>query len=99
MVESSQIFKFFVGLNIEFDEVRGRIIGWKPLPSLGEVFSEVRHEEIRRNVMLGKKLSELMENSALLGTATTASRNPNNQCHPDDKPRVWCDHCNKPCHS
>ena len=46
--------------------------------------------------MLGKKLSGPVENSALLGTATTASCNPNNQCHPDDKPRVWCDHCNKP---
>ncbi|KAI3446825.1 hypothetical protein Pfo_003490 [Paulownia fortunei] len=27
MVESSRIFKFLVGLNVEFDEVRGRIIG------------------------------------------------------------------------
>ena len=99
MVESSQIFKFLVGLNVEFDEVRGRIIGWQPLPSLGEVFSEVRCEESRRNVMLGKKLSGPVENSALLGTATTTSSNPNNQRRSDDKPRVWCDHCNKPCHT
>ena len=99
MVESSQIFKFFVGLNIEFDEVRGRIIGRKPLPSLGEVFSEVHREASQRNVMLKKKLSGPVENSTLLGTTATASRNPNNQRHPDDKPRVWCDHCNKPRHT
>lgn len=55
MVESLRIFKFLVGLNVEFDEVRG-IIGRQPLPSLGEVFSKVRREKSRRNVMLGKKL-------------------------------------------
>ncbi|RVW34481.1 Retrovirus-related Pol polyprotein from transposon RE2 [Vitis vinifera] len=33
----------------------GRIIGRQSLPSIGEVFSEVRREESRRNVMLGKK--------------------------------------------
>ena len=99
MVESSQIFKFLVGLNVEFDEVRGRIIGWQPLPSLGKVFSGVRCEENRRNVMLGKKLFGLVENSTLLGTTATTSGNPNNQRRSDDKPRVWCDHCNKPCHT
>ena len=45
MVESSRIFKFLARLNVEFDEVRGRIIGWQPLPSLGEVFSEMHREE------------------------------------------------------
>ncbi|KAJ9699075.1 hypothetical protein PVL29_007924 [Vitis rotundifolia] len=99
MVESSQIFKFLTGLNVEFDEVRGRIIGRQPLPSLGEVFSKVRHEESRRNVILGKKLFGLVENSTLLGITTTASHNHNNQRRPDDKPRVWCDHCNKPHHT
>ena len=99
MVESSQIFKFLVGLNVEFDEVRGRIIGWQPLPSLGKVFSGVRCEENRRNVMLGKKLFGPVENSTLLGTTATTSGNPNNQRRSDDKPRVWCDHCNKSCHT
>ena len=31
MVESSRIFKFLARLNVEFDEVRGRIVGWQPL--------------------------------------------------------------------
>ncbi|RVW14724.1 hypothetical protein CK203_092620 [Vitis vinifera] len=65
----------------------------------GEVFFEVHREESWRNVMLEKKLSEPVENSALLGTVATASRNPNNQRRLDDKPRVWCDHCNKSCHT
>ena len=88
MVEISRIFKFLIGLNVEFDEVRGKIIGRQPLPSLGEVFSIVCHEESRRNVMHGKKLSRPVKNSALLGTATAASHNPNNQHRSDDKLRV-----------
>ncbi|RVW16188.1 Retrovirus-related Pol polyprotein from transposon RE2 [Vitis vinifera] len=72
IAESSWIFKILVGLNVEFDEVWGKIIGQQPFPSLGKLFSEVRHEESRRNVMLGKKFSGPVEKSALLGTATTA---------------------------
>ncbi|RVW14998.1 hypothetical protein CK203_090449 [Vitis vinifera] len=34
MEEGSRIFKFLVGLNVEFDEIWGRIIGWQPLPSI-----------------------------------------------------------------
>ena len=44
-VEDNRIFKFLAGLNIEFDEVRGRVIGKQPLPSIGDVFLEVRREE------------------------------------------------------
>ena len=45
MVECTRIFKFLAGLNMKFDEVRGRIIGRQPLPSMGEVLSEVKWEE------------------------------------------------------
>ncbi|KAL5745423.1 hypothetical protein ACOSP7_026569 [Xanthoceras sorbifolium] len=68
ITESSRIFTFLVGLNIEFDEVRGRIIGKQPLPSINEVFAEVIREESRRLVMLGKKNGESspVETSALV---------------------------------
>ena len=55
MVEDYRIYKFLARLNVDFDEVRGRILGRQPLPAIGEVFAEVRREESRRNVMLGKK--------------------------------------------
>ena len=32
------MFKFLLGLNKNLDEIRGRIIGVKPLPSLREAF-------------------------------------------------------------
>ena len=70
-VEDNQIFKFLAGLNIEFDEVRGRIIGRQPLPSIGEVFSEVRKEESRRNVMLGKKDSGVVVEGLALEVASS----------------------------
>ena len=40
-MENDQIYKFLIGLNVEFDELRGKIIGRGPLPSLGEAFVEV----------------------------------------------------------
>ncbi|XP_022857417.1 uncharacterized protein LOC111378451 [Olea europaea var. sylvestris] len=48
IVETKLIFKFLMGLDKSLDEVRGRILGAKPLPSLREVFFEVRREESRK---------------------------------------------------
>ncbi|RVW40619.1 hypothetical protein CK203_079174 [Vitis vinifera] len=55
IVEQKRLFKFFLGLNRELDDVRGRIMGIKPLPTLREAFSEVRREESRKKVMMGSK--------------------------------------------
>lgn len=51
-LESERVVEFLTGLNCEFDDVRGRILGWRPLPSTREVFLEVRHEERQQSVML-----------------------------------------------
>ena len=50
------------------DEVRGRILGMKPLPNIREVFSEVHREESRKKVMMGEDLvvPTIDQNSALL---------------------------------
>ncbi|KAI5398299.1 hypothetical protein KIW84_063906 [Lathyrus oleraceus] len=68
MVDVSRVFKFLASLNVDFDEVRGRILGRNPIPPIGEVFSEVRREESRRQVMLGKNTAAApppVEGSAL----------------------------------
>lgn len=99
MVEDGCIYKFLAGLNIEFDEVQGRIIGRSPLPPIGEVFAEVRREESRRSVMLSKKTAgESIENSALF-TDTATYKAAHYQHRSNEWPRVWCDHCNKPRHT
>jgi len=56
MVDVSRVFKFLGGLNVKFDEICGRILGRNPIPPIGDVFAEVRREESRRQVMLGKKI-------------------------------------------
>ncbi|KAL5851107.1 hypothetical protein ACOSQ3_006225 [Xanthoceras sorbifolium] len=91
-----RVFKFLLRLNKELDEVRGRILSTKPLPTLRD--SEVRREESRNKVMLGTRSTNLTagEGSAL------AVRGP--QVHHADenrprKGRPWCDHCHKHGHS
>ena len=99
-MEDNRIFKFLVGLNVDFDEVMGRIIGRQPLFSIGEVFSEVRREESRKNVMLGKKGPGVsIEGSALVTTGGGYNKAATFQHKSDERPRVWCDFCNKPRHT
>ncbi|RVW57281.1 hypothetical protein CK203_111284 [Vitis vinifera] len=52
IVEQKRLFKFFLGLNRELDDVRGRIMGIKPLPSLRELFRVVV-EIVRNGIGLG----------------------------------------------
>lgn len=92
-----RIYKFLADLNIEFDEVRGRKIGRKPLLSIGEVFSEVRHKESHWNVMLGKKnkkqvtllkvLHWCMKHLLIKLQIIKDKEN--------EKSRVWRDYCDK----
>lgn len=42
-----------MGLDKSLDEVQGRILGIEPLPSLREVYFEVRREESRKTIMMG----------------------------------------------
>lgn len=89
-LEKERLYEFLAGLNRELDEVRGRVLGRRPLPSLSEAFAEVRREESHRRVMLGERRdSHLLvpagDSSALL--VKSASSRPNN------RPR--CSHCNK----
>ena len=49
--ENDWVYMFLASLNRNMDEVRGRILGQKPLPSIHEVFSEVSHEESQRRIM------------------------------------------------
>ena len=102
MVDTGRIFKFLAGLNVEFDEVRGRIIGRNPMPSIGKAFAEVRREESRRHVMLGKKAADLtksMEGSALAIPEAQASRRTYQNQRTGDKNNMHCDYCGKTRHT
>ncbi|CAN1790032.1 Retrovirus-related Pol polyprotein from transposon RE1 [Linum perenne] len=96
VVDTNRIFKFLSGLNVELDDVRGRIVGRNHLPSIGEVFAEVRREETRRGVMLGKKPDVGVEKSALQVTREGFGAR---QKGADPKAHLKCDYCGKPRHT
>nr|XP_027078684.1 uncharacterized protein LOC113701961 [Coffea arabica] len=89
--ENDRVYVFLAGLNQELDEVRGRILGRKPLPSIREVFSEVRREESRRKVMLKSKAEDEVETSALVSKGTDLDG--------DKRRKPWCEHCKKSWHT
>lgn len=91
MVEDDRVYDFLAGLNKELDDVRGRLLGLKPLPVIEEVFAEVRREESRRRVMLGTS-TDPGDASAL------ATRGPANRGDSKEY-KKWCDHCEKPYHT
>ncbi|GMP21651.1 hypothetical protein CsSME_00052836 [Camellia sinensis var. sinensis] len=95
IVEGKRVFTFLLGLNTNLDEIRGRIMGVKPLPSLREAFSEVRREESRKKLMMGSHQQLNMAESSALKTqfAPIDNRQKNKGGRP------WCDHCRKPGHS
>ena len=92
MVESDRIYDFLAGLNKGLDDVRGRLLGIKPLPQIEEIFVEIRREECRRRVTLGGSTISTIE------TSTLAARGSNNRAESRGN-KKWCDHCQKPNHT
>lgn len=41
MMDKERVFDFLYGLNKDFDEVRGRVLGFKPFPEVKEAFAMV----------------------------------------------------------
>lgn len=79
IIEKKRTFTFIHGLNKELDEVRGRIMGVKPFPSLEESFSEVRREESRRKIMLGPQKFDSGATDHMTGDRSLfSSYKPNN---------------------
>ncbi|XP_019073374.2 uncharacterized protein LOC109121951 [Vitis vinifera] len=89
------------------DEVRGRILGTKPLPTIQEAFSEVRREESRKKLMMGTMpFSNVQEGSTLISQGSTniqegtalVSQGSTYDAR-QKKGRPWCDHCRRPGHT
>ena len=96
IIEKKRLYKFLLGLNKDLDEVRGRIMGLKLLPSIREAFSEVRMEESRKKVMMGPPtMAHSFEGSTL------SVQGPQHQAgdYRPKKGRPWYDHCQKTGHT
>lgn len=66
-----------VGLNIDFDELRGQILGKDPLPSIREVFWEVKREESYGLVMMRQKSRNITHANFALNATGTKNSSPN----------------------
>ncbi|GAA0183458.1 hypothetical protein LIER_42408 [Lithospermum erythrorhizon] len=85
--ENDCVFMFLAGVNQKLDEVKGRIPGRRPLPSIREVFSEVRSEENRWKIMYHTQTDNNSEQTALTVRG--------NDLTEEKKKKPWCDVCKK----
>ena len=92
MVNKERIYDFLSGLNKDLDEVRGRLLGSKPLPNIEDTFAEVQREETPKRVMLST-VKTTTENSAF------SARGPENFRGESQSQKkngnLWCDHCQR----
>ena len=86
---------FLVGVDSSFDEIKGRILGRIPLPSIRALFSELRQEEARKRIMNESSPTSTLESSALLNhdTSMLVSRGSG-----EEKKQFFCDYCKKSWH-
>ena len=99
---SDCVVDFLAGFNNELDGVRGRTIGRDPLPSTQEVFSKVKREESRQQVMLQKPSISAPsppsgDASALL--SKYIDRHSNALPKTERRGDRWCDYCNRSGHT
>ncbi|KAF7835374.1 Retrovirus-related Pol polyprotein from transposon TNT 1-94 [Senna tora] len=94
LIEKERIYKFILGLNKSLGKIRGRILSVKPLPSLREVLSTVRHEGSRRKLMLGS----LADSDPVNGSALAVHGVSHNPGNGQKKGRPWCDLCHRTRH-
>ena len=64
LLQRQMVHIFLVGLEGDFEQVRGEILRKDPIPELEECYALVRSEDVRRGVMNGKL--ENYEASALV---------------------------------
>ncbi|CAN1305472.1 hypothetical protein LINPERPRIM_LOCUS26530 [Linum perenne] len=99
-IEKKRTIQFLLGLNPELDDVKGRVMGKKPFPSLKEAFAEVRREEHRRHLMLPEVKTQ-EESSAMAAYDQFRNNRFGKNKQPSDqgKNTLFCDHCKKPYHT
>lgn len=89
--ENDRVYMFLAGVNRDLDEVKGRVLGRQPLPSIREVFSKVRIEENRRKIMHNNGESgDTGKDTSALFVGNGGEENRKNP---------WCDHCKKLWHT
>ncbi|CAH9120755.1 unnamed protein product [Cuscuta epithymum] len=101
IVEKKRVFKFLSGLNKDLDDARGRVLSTKPLPSIREAFSAIRHEESRRKIMMGDASSTAISSDVSALSVSNENYSQATKVNTDrrNNKRPYCDHCHKPGHT
>ncbi|KAI5396454.1 hypothetical protein KIW84_062607 [Lathyrus oleraceus] len=90
--ENDRVLMLLARLNKDLDEVRGRVLGKVPLPTLRETFAEIRREEAQQGIMMGKTPRNFESEGSVLAT-----RNLDEGRRSYKVP--WCDHCKREWHT
>ena len=97
MLEKKRTSDFLQGLNLDLDEVYGRLLGMKPFPTLLELFVEVRREESRKHVMMNPSSQDT---PSLEARGSTLVANKQDDRHVSQlRDKIWCDYCKKSYHT
>ncbi|PKH69533.1 hypothetical protein CRG98_050100, partial [Punica granatum] len=94
--EKEKLHQFLIGLNPEYSTIRSQILSMDPLPNVNKAHSMAAHDEVQRQIMLGRE-----PNSEALGFAAKIGNdfrgfNPNSS-RGENKPRgrPFCDYCGR----
>ncbi|KAJ8749583.1 hypothetical protein K2173_026232 [Erythroxylum novogranatense] len=93
MIEEDRVFDFLAGLHLEYDHIRGTILGKDHFPSVQLAHSLVQQEESRRNVMLH---TLVMEKRGLVASSTKKAKPAYTSSNKD---HLHCDYCGKSRHT
>ncbi|XP_028791520.1 uncharacterized protein LOC114747369 [Neltuma alba] len=95
VIDRDRCYDFLLGLNDSFEDIRGRIMSIKPLPSLEDAFNMIKNEESRKALVQNPSLvspSTITEGSAMV---TRSNQGGDTR----GKKSLRCDHCNKNGHT
>ena len=91
-IEVDHVHEFLASLNKRLDEVRGRILGKTPFPSIREVFF--------RSTMRGRSTqSDVWRKNCICSRSFSPNNSPSQAQQNKKEENVWCDHCHKPHHT
>lgn len=91
--ESEYVMSFLMGLNDSFSQIRGQILLSDPLPSIGNVFSPILHEEAQREIVVTHSPTNASNNIAFFVNSASKNQYDNTKGKYIKKERPKCAHC------
>ncbi|VFQ60933.1 unnamed protein product [Cuscuta campestris] len=99
--QDQRLIQFLMGLNSDYNVLRGNILVMRPLPTVSEAYGLVIHEEKQKEI---QSSSPFMAEHASLNANNQSTFKPTHTAGDykgklDNKKQIYCEHCKKPGHS